>query len=510
MDLPPQWQAAFDRDLVEKPALPDPVPERRLARLLAAFIVTGLFFMVLPGTVLGVWNLVGITSQQAMAAVPTAWIQAHGHAQFFGWVGTFIIGISLYTLPKFRGSACRSLPLGWAMWLAWTAGVGLRWLAGVQSAIHRWELIAASILEILVSLALMWQTSRAGPKHKKGQAWELPIFAGLAALPPLLGWQLLLSLGPLSAPALPESADRTLISLAIWLFAFLVVAGYSAKFFPGLLGTAPPSVYGLRAAVALSALAAASFVTGAQPAAALTCVSMVLLSIWSLRIFHRTSGNPKRTGVYERYPQFARLAYIWLAVAAALNFGVPRPGFLGASRHAFTVGFLATLIFSIGPRILPSFLNSRELWRPEIMRASLLLITAGCATRVVSEPLAYGGITAVAWKTLPVSAFTELTAVLLFTLNLAMSLATPIPAWFGRKHVNDRMTVYWLVSSYPATRKILIENGLRTLARVEAVPKTLSLREAADADGVPPAILTEKLGDFFDSRLPRSLRQPPR
>jgi hypothetical protein len=69
------------------------------------------------------------------------------------------------------------------------------------------------------------------------------------------------------------------------------------------------------------------------------------------------------------------------------------------------------------------------------------------------------------------------------------------------------MSVYWLVSSYPATRRILVEHGLITLAAAEEIPKSLSLREAAQADGVSPAILVEKLGDFFDSRLPRSLRK---
>jgi hypothetical protein len=226
-----------------------------------------------------------------------------------------------------------------------------------------------------------------------------------------------------------------------------------------------------------------------------------------LRVFHRQVGNPKTSGVFERYPQFARLAFVWLSVSAVLGFGVPRPGMLGASRHAFTVGFLATLIFSLGPRILPSFLNSRELWSARLMAATLTLITAGCALRVLSEPLAYGEIAGIAWKALPVSAFTELTAVLMFGFNLAMSLATPVPSWFGRKHVNDRMSVYWLVSSYPATRRILVEHGLTTLGAAKEIPKSLSLREAAQADGVSPMDLVDRLGDFFDSRLPRSLRK---
>ena len=141
------------------------------------------------------------------------------------------------------------------------------------------------------------------------------------------------------------------------------------------------------------------------------------------------------------------------------------------------------------------------------MRWSLLLITAGCTLRVVSEPLAYGGIVNAAWKVLPISGFAVLAAILLFGFNIAMSLATPIPSWFGRAQVNDRMNVYWLISSYPATRRLLVESGLVTLALADAVPKSLSLREAAEADGVQPAVLVEKLGVFFESRLARSLRK---
>jgi hypothetical protein len=184
-----------------------------------------------------------------------------------------------------------------------------------------------------------------------------------------------------------------------------------------------------------------------------------------------------------------------------------RPGMLGASRHAFTVGFLTTLIFALGPRILPSFLNSRELWSPRLMRWSLALITPGCALRVIAEPLAYGGHAAWAWRLLPVSAFVELSAVLLFAANLAASLAAPVPSWFGRRHVNARMSVYWLVSSYPGTRRILEENGLRTLAVAREIPKSLTLEEAAAADGVRPDILVEKLGGFFEARLAPSVRK---
>src|SRR5208282_5120500 len=82
--------------------------ETTLARLLMLYISTGLFFMLLPGTFLGVWNLLAISSSRAANSVLPTWIQAHGHAQIFGWIGTFILGIGFYSIPKLR----RILPLG--------------------------------------------------------------------------------------------------------------------------------------------------------------------------------------------------------------------------------------------------------------------------------------------------------------------------------------------------------------------------------------------------------------
>src|SRR5579859_6205411 len=52
--------------------------EESAQRLMMAYAITGLFFMLLPGTFLGVWNLLSISGGHA-SAISTAWIQAHGH-----------------------------------------------------------------------------------------------------------------------------------------------------------------------------------------------------------------------------------------------------------------------------------------------------------------------------------------------------------------------------------------------------------------------------------------------
>jgi uncharacterized protein involved in response to NO len=102
-------------------------------------------------------------------------------------------------------------------------------------------------------------------------------------------------------------------------------------------------------------------------------------------------------------------------------------GIWGASRHALTVGFLSTMVFAIGQRILPAFCGMRLLYSKRLMGASLAILNLGCLLRVASEVPAYEWNLRTAWQILPVSAVTELTAVTLFALNLGITLLLPPP-----------------------------------------------------------------------------------
>ena len=101
-------------------------------------------------------------------------------------------------------------------------------------------------------------------------------------------------------------------------------------------------------------------------------------------------------------------------------------GIWGASRHALTVGFAATMVFAIGPRILPHFAGIQSIFSKRLMLLSLLCLQTGCLLRVSSEPLAYEGLVSFAWKVLPVSGMLELAGVLIFASNLMLTfLAGP-------------------------------------------------------------------------------------
>ena len=127
-------------------------------------------------------------------------------------------------------------------------------------------------------------------------------------------------------------------------------------------------------------------------------------------------------GFHSSFPLFIRLAYFWAMVAAILGIGPlcggRRRHLVEHPAHALTVGFLSTMVFAIGQRVLPAFSGMRLLFSTKLMFLALFLITAGCVMRVSSEVLAYQGQLQSAWSWLPVSALIEMSAVTLFALNL--------------------------------------------------------------------------------------------
>jgi len=140
---------------------------------------------------------------------------------------------------------------------------------------------------------------------------------------------------------------------------------------------------------------------------------------------------PKTTGIHPTFPLFVRLAYVWLLISAALSVaaaGWDRAGGLwGASRHALTVGFFATMVFAIGQRVLPAFCGMHVLFSSRLMFAGLALLNVGCALRVSSEVGAYEGFAPSPWPLLPVSALIEMAAVTAFAVNLLVTFAQTPP-----------------------------------------------------------------------------------
>jgi hypothetical protein len=418
--------------------------ETRLQQLVTAYIAAGLLFMLLPGTFLGVWNLLAISADHTVNSLSPAWLQAHGHAQIFGWLGTFILGIGFYSLSKMGNLKPFAVSRGWIAFGFWTGGASLRWLANVTDWHWRAMLPFSAVLE-LAGFVLFFLTvldhrpaAKPGPRRKK-DAWMILVtgstIAFLATLSVNLGSTIFLALRG-DSPAVDFRLDQRWLLLPTWGFLVPTVWGFNARWLPTFIGLRPVRASYLYGAMLTAWAGVVAMQCGLVLLSAMCLPVAAALSIAGLGVFERSMQPAKLNGVHRSFPIFTRIAYVWLLIASFLSVFASLAdragGIWGASRHALTVGFLAAMVFSIGPKILPAFCGARILFSPKLMFLSLVLLNAGCLARVCAEIAAYEGYAGGAWAVLPWSAMTEFAAVTIFALNLGVTVLRP-PAHLMRQ-----------------------------------------------------------------------------
>lgn len=410
--------------------------ERRKSRLFRLWIGTGIFFMLLPGTILGFTNLLLISAHHGFQGLSPAWIQAHGHSQVFGWIGSFVLGIGFYSQPRTRANQGR-LPI--TCWGLWATGLTLHWLAGAYLWHWRVTLPLSGLFEVTAILLFLYAASQhklpdpsvAQPAHRSKpriEPWMQTVLVSnfalflAIAINSVIGIHLAIQ-G--LTPARPHGFDQRYLVLLAWGFLAPLVWGFSARWLPIFLGVKPVRGRLLQLAIALDALGVILSTTQYTLLMTLLLAGAAILAAIAMRVFSVPDRPAKTIGVHSTFPFFLRVAYVWSIVASLLgvlaSVADVHGGIWGGSRHALTVGFAAMMVMTVGPRILPHFAGVRALWSRGLMFATLVLLLAGCTLRVSMEPLAYEHIAPFAWKVLPISGWLELSAVLLFAVQLVMT-----------------------------------------------------------------------------------------
>ena len=153
---------AVERSKSEEGNVPAAERDRQKSLMLRAWISSGLFVMALPGTLLGFSNLMAISASRGMGPLPAAWMQGHGHAQVFGWIGSFILGIGFYSQPAVGRSAAR---LQLACFVVWTLGVALRWSTSIYG--WHWKILLPVSAGLELAAWLVFYKGASG--HKRPQ-----------------------------------------------------------------------------------------------------------------------------------------------------------------------------------------------------------------------------------------------------------------------------------------------------------------------------------------------------
>jgi uncharacterized protein involved in response to NO len=362
-------------------------------------------------------------------------VQVHGHAQVFGWLGLFIMGVSLYFVPRFAGAPLRFAAL--APWSASLLGGGIALRAGALGALHagygpwRWGLGLATLAECLAvflyAFLLLSALRGADPRHRAIRPLR-PYF-----LSALAGWAL--SILVVNFPALKAFYLGTGVLDPAWgrlgldLFAGMVLLpvafAFSIRTFPLYLRLPAVrwNVQGLAQLYLLALglemipraleLGMGMAIPRVHGLGQLLKGGAVLAFIWKIDLLTRRQPpwiierqeepppkprfHPKpRPGLpdYGEFGHFEWLvyaAYAWLAVGAALEvysgagalLGQWRPFAEDGLRHAYLAGFGSLLLLGMAPRLIPGFRHQRGPAFPWLVDLTFWLASGSALLRLL-------------------------------------------------------------------------------------------------------------------------------
>lgn len=364
-----------------------------------------------------------------------ALIQLHGHAQVYGWIGLFIIGVSLYFIPRFAGVPLRFASLG--SWIAAciAASIVLRALAFAAFAAVSpyWvALLSFSALTFLAGVGayifLLFSTLRAVDPHRTAIRPLFPYF--FAAL---CGWSataIIVQL--LTLQAIEERSgllhphwNAWCIDLFVGSVLLPVAFAFSIRTFPLYLRLTAVRwnveryFFVYMGCFLLAMLAGAySLWSGREVELVEGCARLgkgvvLVVFVWKLDLLTRRvkawiverEGEPPSEPLRHRRPRpgmpdygefghfewLVYAAYGWLVCAALLDI-YSALGILGgewavfdasALRHVYLAGFGTLLLLGMAPRMVPGFVHRRGPASPLLVDLSFFLGMAAVSLRLL-------------------------------------------------------------------------------------------------------------------------------
>ncbi len=387
------------------------------------FFKAGIAVVLSLGAVWGAYLLLKIGFLKSFTAVGIHEVNAHGHAQIFGWVGLFVMGFAYQAFPRFKHTSLAYPRLAYTTLFMMLAGIVGRSLGEPLGLAYPqvWSIsIFASFLEIAAIVLFTWIIGITLKRSGKPLAfYDYFILSSLV-------WfviQAIYETGLFIVTISVTSQEQLLGIISVWQaplreiqihgFALLMILGVSQRVFHHFYGLPAPNPTKSRyALIAINAAIIGEIIgfilmrTQSHAWAGLWYTSILLLasSVVYLVLDWKIYSSPKE---HDRNLKFLRAAYIWLFISLAMlvllpvyQFGLlpffsPESeaaqmrfshAYYGAIRHAITVGFISMMIMGVAAKVVPTLkgidLHSlASLWIP------FILINVGCSIRVAGQVL---------------------------------------------------------------------------------------------------------------------------
>lgn len=376
------------------------------------------------GALWGVIILLRMAINGSFTSVGLQEVNAHGHAQIFGWVGLFVMGFAYRMLPALTGRELPWKKAAAASWFVLLAGIALRTglqpfvvanpallpLAQVGSGL---EIVAITVFAVQISYLLRKVPDGITP----GAVWLVRgavVFFALQAVFSAVYFQLTAVAGDRDLLLwLISHFQPPLRDLQIHGFAMFMVLGVGAILLPRWFGTRELPARGSRIAAVVLAAGVVAEIAGfllmrlvgyrwasVWGFAALGLLGAAVWIVWKSRLLFPTP-------IATRSSKFIRAAHAWLLVSLVMLVLLPvwqffvlpavageshaveigfSHAYYGAIRHAITVGFVSLMILGMSVRFMERTRRAGSLPGGALL-LPFVLVNAGCFLRVFFQTM---------------------------------------------------------------------------------------------------------------------------
>lgn len=536
----------------------DAVPEvRREDVIYRPFFKSGIAVVLTLGAAWGVYLLLRIALTGRFAAAGFHEVNAHGHAQIFGWVGLFVMGFAYQAFPRFKHTSLAWPRIAFATLGMMLVGVVVRSLAqplATTLPAAWWAAVGASVLE--VTAITLFAANIVTTWRRSGK--PLAFYDGyiLAAL----GWFVVQAVyeGVYLTATLSATGMERIHLAATWQiplrdvqihgFALMMILGVSQRIFHHFYGLPQPNPRLSRSLLVILNLAVVGEVAGlilkrlSGPAWAglwygsvIVLAASVVILVWNWRIYSTPQDH-------DRSLKFLRTAYGWLLLSLAMLVLLPayqhgvlpwfapaseasRIGFshayYGAIRHAITVGFISLMIVGVAAKVVPT-LNGIPSRRLTALWGPFVLINTGCALRVTGQTLT--DFTAAAFPIAGVSGLLELAGLALWGGHLWLVMSgrprlraasptvttSPTEALKENEPIRAAHTVGTVLDVHPQLLDVFTAHGFTMLANPQlrrTIARVVTIEQACRRTGVDVAAFLQMLNDRRGDQQQRSDQQ---
>jgi hypothetical protein len=386
------------------------------------FFKAGIVVVLTLGATWGTYLLLRIALSGRFAAAGLHEVNAHGHAQIFGWVGLFVMGFAYQAFPRFKHATLAFPELARASLAFMLVGLIGRSVAEPLVELLPWMgpiAVASAWLEVVAIGLFIWVILATWRAAGKGLAfYDCYILSSL-------GWFMVQAVAEavyLAATLAATNREELLALVATWQgairemqihgFALLMILGVSQRILHHFYGfPAPSRRVSLMALVCLDFAITGEIVglvlmgeagrawAGLWYASAILLTGSIVALLWNWRVFGRAAEA-------DRSLKFLRAGYTWLLISLGMVILLPAylvllpklapasaaavlgfsHAYYGAVRHAITVGFISLMILGVAARVVPT-LNGVESRRLTRLWGPFLLLNLGCAVRVIAQTL---------------------------------------------------------------------------------------------------------------------------